>query len=407
LEQQHLKPADIKKNQKEATQTFLAMLEEKKKKAKMIPIQITSKLDGQEVEESECSASKKKPEFVSTFKVIDEVGKTDSEEKDKKVTAKELLERVKRKKEKDTGGDGKSRDKDESKSRDKRESKSKDKDDSKSRVKDDSKTKDRTDRKSTDIEESKSRVKQELKHPNADESKKVANSKSKVMVGKIAKSKKNLPRPSRSNKKQSADLNSDYSWYEQYYVNTYSLDPYSAAYSAYYAMVTGGDYDQEELSLWMQQQGYSEAMFFNGQEKEKPTVSTSDASESTEIAKPLEEPQAISVIVPNVHDDVNAMFYQNQMLPSVETDEMDVDSGNDSPPPPPGPPEMPQMFTTTLDNGTTLPNGIILPPGTKQTVVFPYPSNHIYAQKISDTNKEAVSSTRESAVLNSMQTLLY
>lgn len=240
-----LKPADIKKSQKKATQTFIAMLEEKKNKAKMIPIQIMSKFETLETEEPETSASKKKPEFVSTFKVIDEVGKTDSE--DKKMTAKELLERVKRKREKEGGGNEGPKPKDKEK-------------------------------------ESKSVVP------------------SKVALGRIAKSKKILPRPSRPNKKQTADLDSDYAWYQQYYVNTYNLDAYTAAYSAYYAMVTGGDYNQDELNVWMKQQGYSEAMFYNVHEKPMETI-VSQLLQPSEVAIAEE----ISVLVANIPEDVNAV----------------------------------------------------------------------------------------------------
>lgn len=90
------------------------------------------------------------------------------------------------------------------------------------------------------------------------------------------------------------------------------------------------------------------------------------------------------------------MFYlETKVSDEAESDEMDVDSGTDSPPPPPPPPELPQILTTTLNHPITLPNGIELPPGTKQTIVYPYPSNHPYAHEIGVLCSELVTASKE------------
>ena len=52
------------------------------------------------------------------------------------------------------------------------------------------------------------------------------------------------------------DLNQDYLWYLQYYMNSYGLDTFSAAYYAQYAIVCCDDYKSKDISEWMQNQGY-------------------------------------------------------------------------------------------------------------------------------------------------------
>ena len=52
------------------------------------------------------------------------------------------------------------------------------------------------------------------------------------------------------------DIYKDYTWYYHYYLNSFNLDQYSAAYYAQYAIVTSKDYKQHDISVWMQSQGY-------------------------------------------------------------------------------------------------------------------------------------------------------
>jgi hypothetical protein len=52
------------------------------------------------------------------------------------------------------------------------------------------------------------------------------------------------------------NLNQDYMWYLHYYMNSFGLDGYSAAYYAQYAIVTCGHYQSADVNSWMQEQGY-------------------------------------------------------------------------------------------------------------------------------------------------------
>ena len=52
------------------------------------------------------------------------------------------------------------------------------------------------------------------------------------------------------------NLNQDYTWYLHYYMSSYGLDAYSAAYYAQYAIVTSGHYQETDVSHWMHEQGY-------------------------------------------------------------------------------------------------------------------------------------------------------
>lgn len=96
------------------------------------------------------------------------------------------------------------------------------------------------------------------------------------------------------------DMQYDYSWYYQYYMNSYGLDHYSAtahaaaAYYAHYIMVTSADYSTADLSAWMQQQGYTfnstdkESIFDEAEKKVKvePAVHEQDVTK-TSIAETL------------------------------------------------------------------------------------------------------------------------
>ncbi|KAI1289782.1 hypothetical protein HDE_08932 [Halotydeus destructor] len=338
-----LKPTDIKETQKKATQSFLAMLEEKKK-SKMIPVVIASK-----PKDDLDSESSKKHGFVSSFVIVG--GENKSESKENLST--------------DMEDDG-------WKVIDEAQRKSKKTDDHKPTAK--------------ELLERKRLKNGDLKPENNEPGKVFAESQPfdpKSVIGKVKMAKKSFV-SKRKNKEEKPNLNSDYSWYQQYYANSYGLDAYSSAYSAYYTLVTCGDYSQKDLSEWMQQIGYTQPTFYDAHGDVKKEWShyldqhhkngpVKVDTEEGEIKDEQEEVQRlITVNVPNVPSMANEMYYINQPE-ATENDDMEVESDGESLPPPGTPPLLPEITITTLTQAVTLPDGTELPAGTKQTIVHSQP----------------------------------
>lgn len=141
---------------------------------------------------------------------------------------------------------------------------------------------------------------------------------SKVIIGKMKSSKRSFTRkPEDPGAKAAERINSDYLWYQHYYATSYNLDHYSASYSAYYTMVTSGDYAQSDITAWMEQQGYSYPSVYDANGALIPHTSLPTDALADTITVKLEngsadtnghacEPaQAIGVLVPSVPNSAN------------------------------------------------------------------------------------------------------
>lgn len=218
-----LKPAHIKEKEKEATQSFLAMLEEKKKKTKMIPIVIASK------QNDDGSESTKNRGFVSTFTSVgtgNDSAEADSNDATNDTTTKE------------SPGSGQVEDNwQDAGNADNAGNKE-----------------EPTDKKLT-AKELIERKRQRMSEGVADRQSTNGTFDPKSMIGKIKMAKKSFVRR-KVTQSETPNLNADYDWYCQYYATYYAMDPYTAAYSAYYTMATSTDYTQQDLTSWSQQFGY-------------------------------------------------------------------------------------------------------------------------------------------------------
>lgn len=229
------KPISIKEKAKEEKQSFLAMLEEKKKKSKMIPIVIASTKPS----EDDASESSKNRGFVSTFQSLGNKlkSKADDTESNNAVDENKKSARVE---------DGEDREK--SDGRDERLSPS--------RLE---RSKAEADRSLTArelIERKKQRNVDGVSYGNNNNGTFDPTS----MIGKMQKAKKTFVRR-KATQSDGPNLSNDYAWYQQYYETMYGLSKNDAAYSAYYTMVTGGDYSQSDLSAWAQLFGYAQPTY--------------------------------------------------------------------------------------------------------------------------------------------------
>ncbi|CAG2100665.1 unnamed protein product, partial [Medioppia subpectinata] len=222
------------------------------------------------------------------------------------------------------------------------------------------------------------------------------------------------------------DMNFDYNWYYNYYMNSmYGLGQYpqvndpslTSAYYAQYSMATSYDYSQNDVTEWMAQRGLTldstnvlpqnDANTDESAVKSEglpTTVESSNQLDSTLTSqKPIESndqrddsqvidtkdntietdsKQQIGVVISTSHSDTpfnSDLFSESKSqtdssLPpilSVNSQDMEM-SGDNSPSPPPPPPPRPLMTTMISSEPLTLPNGEVLPVGTKQIVVHPY-----------------------------------
>lgn len=217
----------------------------------------------------------------------------------------------------------------------------------------------------------------------------------KVIIGKIKKpSKKSNPG------RTVTDMNTDYSWYQQYYSSYYSLDPYTAAYYAQYAMVTSGDYSNVSLSGWLESYGltYDEQNSSNMpllppsadalatdqsiSDTDKETLTQADvtAAEPSTLATGSQSAgeigEKITVVTPSVPPTAHDIHFMN--CDDKSCDEMDVESDQEcpTPPAPPPPPPPPSMTSLIVEEPFSLPNGLEVPQGTKAVIVHPYPQSH-------------------------------
>ena len=212
------------------------------------------------------------------------------------------------------------------------------------------------------------------------------------MIGKIPKKK----RPTATGR-DPADMNNDYSYYQQNYIYNYGYDIYTAAYYAQYMMVTSGDYSQEEIKRWLLGNGY-EYDHTTGQEM--PQLPPTESCKEGQQTNPESDSQPIAVVVPNVPAAAHEMYYQ-----SPQSDSMDVDSeeeGGVTPPPPPPPPPGPQITTLTVTQPFSLPDGTNVPSGTKQVIVHPYSDTHPFASEFTpDAIKSKIQNMKQLSEGNS------
>ncbi|CAG2162500.1 unnamed protein product [Oppiella nova] len=245
------------------------------------------------------------------------------------------------------------------------------------------------------------------------------------------------------------DMNFDYNWYYNYYMSSmYALGQYpqapdptlSSAYYAQYSMATSNDYNPTDLTNWMTQKGYtldSTNSWIPNQSAENVTENSSKSQESQSCVESsalelnptltsdrndsneqmvdkivtneenndmkdktteADGQQNIGVLISSTQSDMPfdselgldseskdqtdssdmSPFSLTQSKQKVKVrvnatshNDMDVSDG-DSPPPPPPPQPRPLMTTMTSSDEYTLPNGQVLPAGTKQIVVHPY-----------------------------------
>ena len=220
----------------------------------------------------------------------------------------------------------------------------------------------------------------------------------KVIIGKMKKPNKK-PSPGRT----VLDMNRDYNWYQQYYTNYYSLDPYTSAYYAQYAMVTSGDYSNASLTGWLESYGLSydekntsnmplipptaEQIEMEASDDSSVTEKQAQYSASGELSEQENnDVQAnggskIEVITPSVPAAANEVYFMNcDVAASQSCDEdMDMDSDQEdcaSPPAPPPPPSPPTVTSLVVEEKIYLPNGLEVPPGTKEVIVHPYTPTH-------------------------------
>jgi len=228
------------------------------------------------------------------------------------------------------------------------------------------------------------------------------------------------------------DMNYDYNWYYNYYMSSvYGVGQYpqvadpalASAYYAQYSMLTSYDYNQNDLNNWVTQRGYVlENSSDLTQTEVKSSEQTDEKSVKTEALEPSVESSA-SYVHKNHQtnesqepicneDSKNGKTIKNESMESIETKEeknigvlvssshsnipleesnessnmknevmfcsqnnesIDTEGSSEGSPPPPPPPR-PVMTTLTSTEPITLPNGEVLPVGTKQVVVHPYPT---------------------------------
>jgi hypothetical protein len=204
----------------------------------------------------------------------------------------------------------------------------------------------------------------------------------KIVIGKIKQPRK--PATRQPDKATPQDMNQDYGWYQQQYATMYSMDPYTAAYYAQYAMLTSNEYSCPDITAWLK--GYGFAYDPNNTSTMQllpPTVTTNATTADTTTTTDAPVESGIPVLTKAVPDSAVEQFYQPSDATDVTADtqpeEMDVESDNDdcpSPPAPPPPPLPPQITNLVVEHAFTLPNGQEVPAGTKQVIVHPYPESH-------------------------------
>ena len=199
----------------------------------------------------------------------------------------------------------------------------------------------------------------------------------KLFVGKISRGSQRKPKD-KSDDRGSLDMNRDYSQYQHHYTHYYSLDPYTAAYYAQYAMITSGEYSHPDLSSWLSSHGLSYDISNSAHMSLVPTAETTSSWPVTEVNG---EGLAIPVLTPVVSEAAKEQFFDN-VCDDAQSEEMDVESDGEKdvtdesvvvPPPPPSPP---RITTLIVEQPFCLPNGQEVPAGTKQIIVHPYPDRH-------------------------------
>lgn len=148
-----------------------------------------------------------------------------------------------------------------------------------------------------------------------------------------------------TDRSDSADLYADYSWYYNYFVNTFEMDKTQAQHQACSAIISSGNYDDEVLNKWLEQRGLTKQ-------------STTDLDENKET-------------FPFSPKDENSQ----QNHPSDQSASAKL----------PFRPTRPHVTTLKSQREIVLPNGKVLPVGTIQKIVHLYPRTDRVAPDIVST----------------------
>lgn len=167
------------------------------------------------------------------------------------------------------------------------------------------------------------------------------------------------------------DLNFDYRWYYNYFVNSLEMDHNQAQHQACFAIISAGSYEQETLDRWLISRGYSRqsSPICDGQKPPAtPTIeevitsryeSRHDHSIKMEDVNDSEKQESSSAEdVTNTNDENG-----EDIEKPCEKTEGSISLR----------PLKPKITTLKSQREIVLPNGQVLPPGTIQKIVHPYP----------------------------------
>lgn len=165
------------------------------------------------------------------------------------------------------------------------------------------------------------------------------------------------------------DLNFDYRWYYNYFVNSLEMDHNQAQHQAYYAMISAGSYEQETLDRWLISRGFSKQSSpicdgqkqpatptleevitsrleaRRGSQNKEENVNETEGKESSEVTACNNDENGVGIEKP--HDRAEGSINLRPLKPEITI--------------------------IKSQREIVLPNGQVLPPGTVQKIVHPYP----------------------------------
>lgn len=165
------------------------------------------------------------------------------------------------------------------------------------------------------------------------------------------------------------DLNFDYRWYYNYFVNSLEMDHNQAQHQAYHAMISAGSYEQEALDRWLISRGFikQSSPICDGQKlPATPTleeiitsrfVTRRGSQNNEENLNDTEEKESSEVTASNNDENGGCI----EKLHDRAEGSINLR------------PLKPEITIIKSQREIVLPNGQVLPPGTVQKIVHPYP----------------------------------
>lgn len=166
------------------------------------------------------------------------------------------------------------------------------------------------------------------------------------------------------------DLNFDYRWYYDYFVNSLEMDHNQAEHQAYYSIISAGSYERETIDRWLISRGFSKQSSPNCDGQKLPTTPTleeviSSRYESRHILSVKKEEADVPEQESGSAEVLNGIIDKGDGSTEKQHEKTEGLIGLRS--------LKPEITILKCQREIVLPDGQVLPPGTIQKIVHPYP----------------------------------